>query len=160
MRLPLCCALSLWLLSACSSKPPAGPCTLDADCGGGSICNQGSCTQSCSIARPCPGGKVCLEGLCGDSPGCGAGPACDAGQCINAACYTNDCAGTVCPPGQVCEKDDIIRAVWPEDKFIERGIRDDSLAQLVRRLREKIEPDVASPKHVVTVAGRGYRFVK
>lgn len=62
--------------------------------------------------------------------------------------------------GQVCEKDDIIRAVWPEDKVIERGIRDDSLAQLVRRLREKIEPDAAAPKSLLTVPGRGYRFVK
>jgi hypothetical protein len=62
--------------------------------------------------------------------------------------------------GQVCEKDDIIRAVWPEDKVLQRGIRDDSLAQLVRRLREKIEPDAASPKHILTVPGRGYRFVK
>jgi hypothetical protein len=62
--------------------------------------------------------------------------------------------------GEVCEKDDIIRAVWPEDKVLQRGIRDDSLAQLVRRLREKIEPDAAAPKHILTVPGRGYRFVK
>jgi hypothetical protein len=62
--------------------------------------------------------------------------------------------------GEVCEKDDIIRAVWPEDKVIGRGIRDDSLAQLVRRLREKIEPDPAAPQHVLTVPGRGYRFVE
>jgi hypothetical protein len=62
--------------------------------------------------------------------------------------------------GQVCEKDDIIRAVWPEDKVLQRGIRDDSLAQLVRRLREKIEPDAAAPKHILTVPGRGYRFNK
>ena len=34
---------------------------------------------------------------------------------------------------QVCEKDDLIRAVWPEDVIFARGIRDDSLAQLVRR---------------------------
>jgi energy-coupling factor transporter ATP-binding protein EcfA2 len=61
--------------------------------------------------------------------------------------------------GKVCEKDDIIRAVWPEDKVVERGIRDDSLAQLVRRLREKVEPDPAAPKHILTVPGRGYRFV-
>lgn len=61
---------------------------------------------------------------------------------------------------EVCEKDDIIRAVWPEDKVLQRGIRDDSLAQLVRRLREKIEPDAATPKHILTVPGRGYRFVK
>jgi len=62
--------------------------------------------------------------------------------------------------GQVCEKDDIIRAVWPEDKVISHGIRDDSLAQLVRRLREKVEPDAASPRYILTVAGRGYRFAK
>jgi hypothetical protein len=60
--------------------------------------------------------------------------------------------------GEVCEKDDVIRAVWPEDRILERGVRDDSLAQLVRRLREKIEPDPANPRLVHTVPGRGYRF--
>jgi hypothetical protein len=61
-------------------------------------------------------------------------------------------------PGEVCEKDDVIRAVWAEDRIFERGVRDDSLAQLVRRLREKIEPDPARPRYVHTVPGRGYRF--
>ncbi len=61
-------------------------------------------------------------------------------------------------PAEVCEKDDLVRAVWPEDRIYERGVRDDSLAQLVRRLREKIEPDPAAPRYVQTVAGRGYRF--
>ena len=61
-------------------------------------------------------------------------------------------------PGQVCEKDDLIRAVWPEDRIFERGIRDDSLAQLVRRLREKIEPNPSTPLHIHTIPGRGYRF--
>jgi hypothetical protein len=61
-------------------------------------------------------------------------------------------------PDVVCEKDDLIRAAWPEDKVFERGVRDDSLAQLIRRLREKIEPDPASPRHIFTVPGRGYRF--
>jgi energy-coupling factor transporter ATP-binding protein EcfA2 len=60
--------------------------------------------------------------------------------------------------GTVCVKDDLIRAVWLEDKILERGVRDDSLAQLVRRLREKIEPDPANPRHILTVSGRGYRF--
>ncbi len=59
---------------------------------------------------------------------------------------------------EVCEKDDLIHAIWPEDKIFERGVRDDSLAQLVRRLREKIEPDPAHPTHLHTVPGRGYRF--
>lgn len=60
--------------------------------------------------------------------------------------------------GQVCEKDDLIRAVWPEDVIYEQGIRDESLAQLVRRLRVKIESDPAEPRHIHTVPGRGYLF--
>lgn len=62
-------------------------------------------------------------------------------------------------PGEVCDKDDLIRAVWPEDKVFESGVRDDSLAQLVRRLREKIEPDAGNPHYIQTVPGRGYRYV-
>lgn len=61
-------------------------------------------------------------------------------------------------PNQVCQKDDIIRAVWSEDKAFMAGVRDDSLAQLVRRLREKIEPNPATPQHIHTVPGRGYKF--
>jgi type II secretory pathway predicted ATPase ExeA len=61
-------------------------------------------------------------------------------------------------PGVICEKDDLIKAVWSEDKAFVKGIRDDSLAQLVRRLREKIEPDASNPKHIVAAPGRGYRF--
>lgn len=61
-------------------------------------------------------------------------------------------------PNRVCEKDELIRAVWPEDRIFEDGIRDDSLAQLIRRLREKIEPIPSSPRYVQTVPGRGYRF--
>jgi hypothetical protein len=62
-------------------------------------------------------------------------------------------------PDTVCEKDDLIRAVYPEDKIFTKGVRDDSLAQLVRRLREKIEPDPSNPKHILAVPGRGYKFV-
>jgi hypothetical protein len=61
-------------------------------------------------------------------------------------------------PGEVCNKDDLIQAVWPEDLIYERGIRDDSLAQLVRRLRVKIETDPSNPRYIQTVPGRGYRF--
>lgn len=60
--------------------------------------------------------------------------------------------------GEVCGKDDLIRAVWPEDQVFEQGVRDDSLAQLVRRLREKIEPDPAHPRYLHTAPGRGYRL--
>jgi hypothetical protein len=61
-------------------------------------------------------------------------------------------------PEKVCSKDELIQAVWPEDQVYERGIRDDSLAQLVRRLRVKIEPDPSNPRYIHTVPGRGYRF--
>jgi DNA-binding response OmpR family regulator len=61
-------------------------------------------------------------------------------------------------PEQVCSKHELVQAVWPEDQIYERGIRDDSLAQLVRRLRVKIEPDPSNPHYIHTVTGRGYRF--
>jgi len=60
--------------------------------------------------------------------------------------------------GQVCEKDQIIQAVWPEDVIFEEGVRDDSLAQLVRRLRVKIETTPGEPQYIHTVPGRGYLF--
>ena len=59
--------------------------------------------------------------------------------------------------GVVCLKDDLIRAVWPEES-VAGGLRDDSLAQLVHRLREKIEPDAAHPTRIQTIPGRGYRY--
>jgi DNA-binding response OmpR family regulator len=61
-------------------------------------------------------------------------------------------------PHEVCSKDNLVQAVWSEDLIYERGIRDDSLAQLVRRLRVKIEPDPSAPRFIQTVPGRGYRF--
>jgi energy-coupling factor transporter ATP-binding protein EcfA2 len=61
-------------------------------------------------------------------------------------------------PGDVSTKDDLIRAVWPEDQIYASGIRDDSLAQLVRRLRVKIEVDPSAPQYIHTIPGRGYRF--
>jgi hypothetical protein len=61
-------------------------------------------------------------------------------------------------PEEVCTKDELVQAVWPEDRVFEIGVRDDSLAQLVRRTRVKIEPDPSSPKYIHTVPGRGYKF--
>ena len=54
--------------------------------------------------------------------------------------------------GTVCIKDELIRAVWPEDAAA-AGLRDDSLAQLIHRLRDKI-----GTRFIQTVPGRGYRF--
>jgi len=43
--------------------------------------------------------------------------------------------------GEICAKDDLIRAVWPEDKVFERGVGDGGLAPLARRPREKAGAD-------------------
>ena len=60
--------------------------------------------------------------------------------------------------GQVCDKDHLIQAVWPEDHIFEVGVRDESLAQLVRRLRKKIELDPDHPQLIQTISNRGYLF--
>ena len=59
--------------------------------------------------------------------------------------------------GQICTHDELIKAVWKEEERIE-GVRDDRLAQLVRRLRAKVEADPANPQLIQTVPGRGYRY--
>jgi DNA-binding response OmpR family regulator len=61
--------------------------------------------------------------------------------------------------GELRTKDALVRAVWPDDVPL-KGVRDDRLAQLVRRLREKIEFDASEPCYIVTVHGQGYRFVQ
>jgi hypothetical protein len=60
---------------------------------------------------------------------------------------------------EVCEKDDLIRAVWPEDKVFLEGIRDDALAQLVRRLRQKAADQTGDEQIIQTVPGRGYKLL-
>jgi pSer/pThr/pTyr-binding forkhead associated (FHA) protein len=58
--------------------------------------------------------------------------------------------------GQVCSKDDIGRAVWPE---YEGNIYDYQVENLVRRLRAKFEPDPANPQSLLTIRGLGYKLV-
>ncbi|MDP9342840.1 MAG: response regulator transcription factor [Actinomycetota bacterium] len=57
-------------------------------------------------------------------------------------------------PGQVCTRLDILEELWD---FAFEG--DPSTVTVhVRRLREKIEYDPSTPRHLVTVWGVGYRF--
>jgi len=58
--------------------------------------------------------------------------------------------------GQVCSKDDIGKAVWPE---YQEGVYDYQIENLVRRLRSKIEPDPANPQLLLTMRGLGYKLV-
>jgi DNA-binding response OmpR family regulator len=62
-------------------------------------------------------------------------------------------------PGEVCLKDTLMRTVWPDEKFFD-GISDERLAQLIKRLREKIEPEPRQPVYIKAVRGQGYRFVQ
>jgi len=58
--------------------------------------------------------------------------------------------------GQVCSKDDIGLAVWPEYR---EGVYDYQIENLVRRLRARIEPDPNSPQLLLTLRGLGYKLV-
>ena len=58
--------------------------------------------------------------------------------------------------GEVCSKDIIGNAVWPE---YHEGVYDYQIENLVRRLRSRIEPDPANPQLLLTVRGRGYKLV-
>jgi DNA-binding response OmpR family regulator len=59
--------------------------------------------------------------------------------------------------GQVCSKDEIGRAVWPE--YEAGGIFDYQIENLVRRLRTRIEFDPANPQLLLTVRGLGYKLM-
>jgi hypothetical protein len=59
--------------------------------------------------------------------------------------------------GQVCSKDDIGHAVWPE--YETGGIFDYQIENLVRRLRTRIELDPANPRLLFTIRGLGYKLL-
>jgi DNA-binding response OmpR family regulator len=60
--------------------------------------------------------------------------------------------------GQVCSRDDMIKAVWPE--VLDPGaISDANIDQLVRRVRLKIEPDPSNPARLVLKKAFGYMLV-
>lgn len=58
--------------------------------------------------------------------------------------------------GQLCTKDDIAHAVWPEYRG---DVGDYNIEGLVSRLRRKIEPDPDSPIYLLTRRGLGYMLV-
>jgi len=56
--------------------------------------------------------------------------------------------------GQVLTRDVLLDAVWGDTHFVTPRTVD----ACIRRIREKIEPDVTSPTYLKTVRGLGYRF--
>jgi len=57
-------------------------------------------------------------------------------------------------PDQVFTKDLILNQIWETDYFGSDSV----VASLVKRLREKIEPDAANPYYIKTVHGVGYKL--
>lgn len=58
--------------------------------------------------------------------------------------------------GEICSKDEIGEAVWPEYKG---EVYDYQIENLVRRLRAKIEADPGEPQLLLTVRGLGYKLL-
>lgn len=59
---------------------------------------------------------------------------------------------------RIIDREELIAVVWEEMKST-AGITDQAVDQLVFRLRRKIEEDANQPTHLLTVKGRGFRFV-
>jgi two-component system alkaline phosphatase synthesis response regulator PhoP len=57
-------------------------------------------------------------------------------------------------PGIVFSREKILERVWAHDTHV--TVR--SVDTLVKRLRQKIEPDTRQPTHILTVWGTGYKF--
>ena len=58
--------------------------------------------------------------------------------------------------GRACSKQEIAEAAWPEYRA---EVYDYQIESLVKRLREKLEPDPRHPVLIVTVRGRGYKLI-
>jgi DNA-binding response OmpR family regulator len=57
--------------------------------------------------------------------------------------------------GNVVSRDELLDEVWGYNSYPSTRTVDNHIA----RLRQKIEPDVAEPKRIITVHGVGYKFV-
>src|SRR6516164_8835137 len=56
--------------------------------------------------------------------------------------------------GAVVEKDDLLKAVWP-DTFVEEA----TLAQNISTIRKALGDNSETPTYIATIPRRGYRFV-
>lgn len=61
-------------------------------------------------------------------------------------------------PEKIIGRDEIIEAVWG-DLSSTMGVTEQALDQLIFRLRKKIEENPNNPTHILTIKGRGFKFV-
>jgi hypothetical protein len=57
---------------------------------------------------------------------------------------------------RICSKEELSKAVWPEYKG---DMFDYQIESLIKRLRQKLEPEAEESHLVVTLRGRGYRLI-
>ena len=60
---------------------------------------------------------------------------------------------------RIVTRDEMIAATWSDVKST-AGITDQAVDQLIFRLRRKIEDNPNTPTHLLTVKGRGFRFIQ
>jgi len=58
--------------------------------------------------------------------------------------------------GEVLSREQLLRDVWGFEEAPETR----SVDNYILTLRKKIEPDPSSPKHILTLRGAGYKFVR
>lgn len=59
-------------------------------------------------------------------------------------------------PGALLTRDDLRRALWPEDTFVDF---EHSLNAAIKRLRETLGDSATAPRFIETLPRRGYRFI-
>ena len=60
--------------------------------------------------------------------------------------------------GEACGSDEIASVGWPERTT--SGVADQDIAQYIKRLRRRIEPEPSRPQYIITVRGFGYKLTQ
>src|SRR5215469_11743120 len=58
--------------------------------------------------------------------------------------------------GELVTRDEIVQKLWGDEVFIEVNT---AVNVVVRKARQALRDDAGSPRFLLTVAGKGYRFV-
>ncbi|HSB76726.1 MAG TPA: winged helix-turn-helix domain-containing protein, partial [Terriglobales bacterium] len=59
-------------------------------------------------------------------------------------------------PGDMVSREDLHRALWPEDTFVDFDV---GLNTAIRKLRAALQEDTDRPRYIETVPRRGYRLI-